>query len=78
MSNVIITEQQIKNAEDMLQERYYIAMQTDENMGNKDGTDFLPNNADYLYYKGCIAMLECLGLAVQKTNRDGKVVHLIY
>jgi hypothetical protein len=78
MSNVIITEQQIKKAEDLLQERYCIAMQTDENMGNKDGLTFLPNNIDYSYYKGCVDVLICFGLSVERLKRYGKVIHLIY
>lgn len=78
MKNITITEQQIKNAENMLQERFLIAVQTDENMGNKDGKDFLPNNVDYLYYIGCIDMLACLGLSVERTKRQGKTMHLIY
>lgn len=78
MNDVIITEQQIKNAENRLQELFLIAVQTDENMGNKDGKDFLPNNVDYSYYKGCLDILTCLGLAVQRVNRHGKFIHLIY
>ena len=78
MNDIIITKQQIKNAEEMLRKCYYIAVQTDEDMGNKDGENFLSDNPDYLYYKACIDMLNRLGLDVQRTNRRGKIVHLIY
>ena len=78
MDNIVIAEEQIKNAENMLQERYNIAVLTDERMGNKDGACFLPNNQDYIYYRACIDMLASFGLSVETVKRDGKVIHLIY
>lgn len=78
MKNITITEQQIKAAEDMLQERFCIAVQTDEYMGNKDEKDFLSNNVDYSYYKGCMDILTCFGLSVERLKRDEKIIHLIY
>lgn len=75
---MIITEKQIKKAEDFLDERYCIALQTDEHMGNKEGKNFLPNNVDYIYYTACIYTLRVLGLEVQSTKEGNKITHLIF
>ena len=53
---------QIKAIESWLDNRFNIALHRDEVMGNSNGTDFLPNNPDYIFYKGAINLLECAGL----------------
>ena len=50
----------IVRLEKLLDERLAIAIDTDKRMGN-DGDNFLPNNPDYIYYKGMIESMVALG-----------------
>lgn len=50
----------IVRLEKSLDERLAIAIDTDKRMGN-DGDNFLPNNPDYIYYKGMIEAMTALG-----------------
>lgn len=56
-----MTKTQIKAVESWLDDRFESALHRDEEMGNANGTDFLPSNPDYIYYKGAINLLECAG-----------------
>lgn len=69
-----MTKEQQKSICVWLDERFEIALSTDKSMGNTDGQNFLPNNPDYIYYKGaCDAIFAC-GYDWRRTN--GK--HSIY
>lgn len=50
----------IVRLERLLDERLAIAIDTDKRMGN-DGDKFLPNNPDYIFYKGMIEAMTALG-----------------
>lgn len=56
-----MTKTQIKQAEQFLDSRYLIAVDTDKRMGNEQSDEFLPNNPDFIYYKGAVKMIENLG-----------------
>ena len=61
----------IKTMEEWLDRRFTMAEQRDAEMGNTDGTEFLSNNPDYIYYKGALEMLQCAGFC-WKRNVLGK------
>lgn len=63
-----MNKEQIKNLEEFLNERWQIALATDEKMGNKDSIKFAPKNVDYAYYQGALNAIEFLGL---DWRRDG-------
>lgn len=65
----------LKQAEKYLNERFQIAIRTDEEMGNHDSEDFLPNNPDFIFYKGCSRMIDQLGL---DWDRDNEGNHRVY
>ena len=56
----MITIEKLSKIEELLDERLEMALDTDKRMGN-EGDSFLPNNPDYLYYKGMIKTLDVLG-----------------
>lgn len=56
-----MNKKQIETLQKLLNERYEIALINDSHMGNKDGSDFLPNNPDYIYYKAINDTIEWLG-----------------
>lgn len=62
-----------KNLENWLNERWQIALKTDEDMGNTTD-EFLPNNPDFIYYKGIIDTLRCLGIDWKRENHN----HIIF
>lgn len=65
-----MTKEQNKAICEWLDERFEIAVRHDKEMGNENGTEFLPNNANYIYYKGIIDTLQNLGFAW--VREDGK------
>nr|DAK86222.1 MAG TPA: Protein of unknown function (DUF3826) [Caudoviricetes sp.] len=68
-----MTKEQKENICKWLDERWQIALTTDARMGNtKD--EFLPNNPDYIYYKGACDGIFAMGYDWKRTN--GK--HNIY
>lgn len=68
----------IKNLETLLNERFSIAQDTDNRLGNGGGNNFLPNNPDYIYYKGMLAAVEAMGLTWERITNNGQVKHIIY
>lgn len=68
----------IKNLENILDERFLIAQNTDDRLGNGGGNNFLPNNPDYIFYKGMLATVEAMGFAWERITNNGQVKHIIY
>ena len=54
--------------EEWLDNRFRMAQLRDTEMGNEDATEFLPNNPDYIYYKGAIEMLQCTGFCWRRNS----------
>ena len=63
----------IKKLEQLMDERREFALETDKQMGNETGC-FLPNNPDYIYYKGVLDAVYTMGYEYSVEN--GK--HIIY
>lgn len=63
----------IENLQDILNERYQIAVDTDKRMGNS-GDTFLPNNPDYIFYKGMLTTITALGYEYKRENG----VHILF
>ena len=63
----------IERLEQLMDERREIALYTEEQMGNNTGC-FLPNNPDYIYYKGVLEAVYAMGFEYSIEN--GK--HIIY
>lgn len=63
-----MTKEQNKAICEWLDERFWLAKDRDARMGNENGKEFLPNNADYIYYKGIIDALENLGFTWVREN----------
>lgn len=70
-----VSTKQAQRLCEALDERYQIALATDERMGNKDGWEFLPSNPDFIFYKGMRDALEQLGFTIR---RNGKDKHTVY
>ena len=62
----------IKFAEAMLDEYWQLALSRDKRMGNTLD-DFLPDNPNWIYYKGMIEMVQALGLDWQRNNGKHKI-----
>lgn len=71
---LFMNKKQIKRLENLLDERFEIALMTDESMGNKEGSNFLPNNPDYVYYKGIQEAIKVMGCWWER--KDNK--HYVY
>lgn len=61
-----------KKIEELLDERFDIALQTDIKMGNKE-LGFLTRNPDYILYKGMLQAIETLGYCWHRTMNGHKV-----
>lgn len=70
-----VSTKQAQRLCEALDERYQIALATDERLGNKDNWEFLPYNPDYIYYKGMCNAIEQLGFS---WKRNGKDKHTVY
>ena len=68
-----MNKEKIKNLEEFLNERWQIAVATDEEMGNKDSNKFLANNVDYVYYQGALDAIAFLGLDWKRNNGKHRV-----
>lgn len=68
-----MNKKQIEKLQNLLNERYEIALMTDEHMNNKEG-QFLPNNPDYIYYKGILETIKTMGYWWERKNNK----HYIY
>lgn len=62
-----MNKKQIEKLESILNERYEIALKTDEEHGNKEEL-FFPSNPDFIYYKAIIETLETLGYWWQRSE----------
>ena len=71
-------KQKIEELEKLLNERHDIAVWTDKRMGNENGQDFLPNNPDYIFYKGILEACLTMGFAWERKIVDGKARHLLF
>jgi hypothetical protein len=74
----MLNKRQIKELENLLDERFEIAVITDKRMGNENGNDFLPNNPDFIYYKGILEVCTTLGLTYERKIVNGKAKHLLF
>lgn len=75
---MVIKKERIKELEELLDERHNIAVWTDNEMGNENGKDFLPNNPDYIYYKGILETVMFIGLTYDRKIVDGKARHRLF
>ena len=66
-----MTEKHLKSVEQWMDERFELALRAEETLGNKDGRQLLPQNADYNYYKGICDALVALGFDWIR-NENGK------
>lgn len=64
----------IKYLEEVLDERWQIALDTDKRMGN-ESIEFLKNNPDYIYYQAMLDTIVALGMDY-KRQQNGK--HIIF
>ena len=70
-----MTKKQEKTLVNLLNERFEIACISDAQQGNGQGSKFLPNNPNYIYYIAIVDTVKCLGYWVER-NEEGK--HFIY
>ena len=57
----------VQELEKLLDQRYAIALDTDEEMGHTKDSAFFPSNPDYIYHTGMIAAIEALGFDWERT-----------
>ena len=59
----------LERLEKLLDEKFQDACDTDKRMGN-NGDKFLPNNPDFIFYKGMLEAIAWLG--INHTRESGK------
>lgn len=62
-----MNKKQIEKLESILNERFQIALMTEEQQGKK-GKVFSPDNPNFIYYKAIIETLEALGYWWQRSE----------
>lgn len=73
-----MNKKKIKAIENFLNQRFEIALHTDNEMGNEKGAKMLPNNPDFIYYSGMLDALLCIGFDYTREKIDGKIHHTLY
>ena len=70
-------KEKIKAIENLLNNRFYLALQRDKQQNNTT-TVFLPNNTEYIYYLGMLDALMALGFEYTRSNENGVINHRLY
>lgn len=56
-----MNKKQIKRLEELLDERFEIALMTEKSMGNEESGTFHPNNPNHIYYQGILEAIAVMG-----------------